>query len=160
MGGNVEKSERYDSAESSSEIYNPAAYAGSGLSSKYSGGDEGESDGCGLWERGHVGFLGLETEDGVTNIPYHNIDGVDQPKGVNGFEINFHGTFSLVDSDGEIKKLEGTFVAKIGGLRLEPVVRQIRLCRRVTIHKSSPVTDQKKSQVDSVKIEVSEPERV
>ena len=136
--------------------YDPASYARGAVS--YS--EKEESDSCGLSERGHVGLLGLFTEHGVKNIPYHGIDGVDQDgaKDCRWLEINFHAVIELPDLHGEVKKREGFFKARIEGKRLEPLMRQIRVGRRVTIHSSGPVEDQKRAQVDSVVITGIEPE--
>lgn len=143
--------------------YDPAEYA-RGSVGRYTdvSGDDGEDDGCGLWERGHVGLLGLFSEQGLKNIPYHGIDGVDQDDGrdCRWIEINFHAVIELADEHGELAKRQGYFKARIEGERLEPVMRHVRLGRRVTIHKNRKAVEDEKPKVDRIVIEVIEAEAV
>lgn len=149
--------------------YDPAEYA-RGSVGRFSGtGDDDEPDGCGLSERGHVGLLGLFSEQGLKNIPYHGIDGVDQDdaRDCRWIEINFHAVIELADEHGELAKRRGDFKARIEGERLESLMRQIRVGRRVTIHKNrkeleeeKTPEDAKKPRVDRIAIEVIEADAV
>ena len=56
-------------------------------------------------------------------------------------EINFHAVIELADEHGELAKRQGYFKARIEGERLEPVMRHVRLGRRVTIHKNRKAAD-------------------
>lgn len=152
-----------DDQDLSGETYNPADYARGAVGGYLS--NDTETDSCGTWERsGHVGMVCLYSAQGAKNIQYHAIDGVDQGgEMVNGriteclwLELNFHGAFELPDSDGEIRKQEGLFTARIEGRRLEPLIRRIRLGRQVTVHTSGKAAEDK-PQVDSIEIRPFEP---
>jgi hypothetical protein len=120
----------------------------------------GDSDSCGMWERGRVGLLGLYSSQGLKSVAYHSIVGVDQDnaKGCRWIEIDFHGVLEMPDAEGELAEREGYFRARIEGGRLEPLMRQIRVGRRTTICRGAAAESGKDAYVSAITIQAIEVE--
>ncbi len=97
-----------------------------------------DSDKCGRMVRGHPPLLRLATRQGIFWIPYHGICGLDESK--DRFTIHFRATLSW-EVDGEVRAMEGCWLATVMGLRLDSILNHIGMGQRVSLNEGGTPSD-------------------
>ncbi len=137
----------------SSVDFDPARFERGSLHAK----TDGDSDSCGMWQRGHLGMVALYTGHGAVGVQYPLMLQHDEAENCRWITIRFRGVYELSGPDGDVAEREGMWRAEVKGERLGIVLKQLFMGHRLSIRPSGKAEGDR-PQVDEIRFTAIEPD--